>query len=89
MEDGQQDIDQLMAQISALDARLAQASAPLLAQKNQLTKLLAVKQKQQASQVNQQPNQQPGQPPAQQGNQTTTPGSSGAATPGNGQPSRM
>lgn len=81
MEDGEQDIARIMAEISAIDVQLAQRTAPLIARKTQLSKQLIMKQKQ----AGQQAQQQPGQP-MQAGTTTTTPGSAGASTPGGGVP---
>lgn len=90
-EDTQQDIDKIRADLSTLDATIQQRTKPLLAQKDQLTKMLAIKTKQQQAEQAQtgQPTQQTpttpqaGGPP--QGSAVSTPGStSGNGTPGSG-----
>jgi len=86
VEDTAADVQNLQAQISALDARIAQQNKPLLARKQQLQTMLA--QKQEQLQAEQKKAGTQANPQAQQGqqmqanNQTTTPGSAGAATPG-------
>lgn len=83
-EDLDGDINKLMSDISMVDAQINQRTQPLIARKNQLTKMLAIKQKQKMvddKRAGQQGDQQQGQP-MQQGNRTVTPGSSGTGTPG-------
>lgn len=79
VEDAQQDIQKLMADITAIDAQIAQRTGPLIARKMQLTKQLQAKQKQAASTAN---------TPEKQGmvSNTTTPGGGGSGTPGSTQP---
>lgn len=81
MEDGGQDIQRIMGEISALDVQIAQRTAPLIARKVQLNKRLMQLQKQASSQGNNAQQQQTTL------SNTTTPGSAGAATPGGGAPS--
>ena len=83
-EDTQQDIAKLMSDISMIDTQIAQRTTPLNARKVALQKMLALKQRQAQAEEKQNGGKmttdQEGQAP--QGNQTTTPGSSGAANPG-------
>jgi ribosome-binding ATPase YchF (GTP1/OBG family) len=85
-EDTQQDIAKIQSDISMIDAQIVQRTTPLNARKMALQKMLALKQKQaQAEQAKQGPQstmQAQDQQGQTAGNQTTTPGSSGAATPG-------
>lgn len=80
-EDTQQDIAKIQSDISMIDAQIVQRTTPLNARKMALQKMLALKQKQAKQQPSStmQAQDQQGQTA---GNQTTTPGSSGAATPG-------
>jgi hypothetical protein len=86
-EDAQQDIAKLMSDISMIDTQINQRTTPLLARKNALQKMLALKQRHAQAEAKQagangtSPMQagQTGQPPA---GQTTTPGGTGSATPG-------
>lgn len=86
-EDLQQDIDKLMADISMVDTQISQRTQPLLARKNQMMKMLAIKQRQKQvedkrnAQSGSDASQTQGQPGAQS-NQMVTPGSSGSSTPG-------
>lgn len=85
-EDTQQDIAKIQSDISMIDAQIAQRTTPLNARKIALQKMLALKQRQAQAEEKQkgtstmQSDQQQGQ--AAPGNQTTTPGGSGSATPG-------
>jgi len=86
-EDTQQDIDKLMADISMIDAQIAQRVTPLNARKMQLQKQLALKQNQKQAEDKQQNNQAAsqqgaGQTGMQSATQTTTPGGTRSATPG-------
>lgn len=85
-EDTAADVQRLQQEISAIDAQLAQRTAPLQRRKQQLTQLLAQKQEQLQVEMKKSGNTtdqtQNGQQPQAANNQTTTPGSSGAATPG-------
>lgn len=74
-----EDISKLQADISMIDTTIAQRTAPLNARKTQLQKLLMQKQKQQQAEAKRAPEQQ-GQAPST--TTTTTPGSTGSATPG-------
>ena len=73
------DISKLQADISMLDTEITKRTQPLLLKKAQLQKMLAVKQKQHQVDDKTTDKNTDGQ---QSGSQTTTPGSSGAATPG-------
>lgn len=85
-EDTQQDIDALMADLSAVDSQIAQRTAPLMQRKNTLQKQLFMKQKQ--KEIEDKKNPQPNNTIQQQGTQqqagtaTTTPGGTGQGTPG-------
>ena len=88
-EDAASDVVQLQTKIGAIDAMINQRTQPLLQQKTQLQKMLAIKQKQQQDEVKRAGNtatpQQPvngAQQPAMTANRTTTPGGSGSGTPG-------
>lgn len=74
------DITKLQADISMLDTEISKRTQPLMLQKQRLQKLLAVKQKQQQSELKKQGPEKDQQ--QQQSSQATTPGSAGAATPG-------
>lgn len=76
-EDTDADVAQLQGDIATLDTEMAKRSQPLLQNKGRLTKMLTIKLKQKELE-----DQKKGT--AQSGNQTTTPGSTGQATPGQG-----
>lgn len=76
------DITKLQADISMLDTEISKRTQPLMLQKQRLQKMLAIKQKQQQTELKRQGATPEAGENAQQGNQTTTPGSTGAATPG-------
>lgn len=76
------DITKLQADISMLDTEISKRTQPLMLQKQRLQRLLAVKQKQQQAEVKKQGPTNDQQQPQQQSSQATTPGSAGAATPG-------
>ena len=85
VEDVAADVAKLQTDIGMIDAQINQRTAPLLLRKQALQKQLALKMKMQQTDATkpgatQQP--QAGAPPAS--NQTTTPGGTGSATPGNG-----
>ena len=80
-EDLDGDIAKLMADISMIDSTLATRNNPLMQQRMRLQKMLALKQKQKEAETKNAPTTEPGQQ-QQQGNQTSTPGSTGASTPG-------
>lgn len=84
-EDAAADVQRLEQEISAIDAQLAQRTAPLQRRKQQLTTLLAQKQEQlqaERKKAGETDGQNPNAMQQDAGNQTTTPGSSGSATPG-------
>lgn len=76
VEDANGDVAKLQAEMAKLDAQMG----PMMARKAALMQQLVIKQKQAVSQGQQ------GQQPVPQAPMTTTPGGTGAATPGNGQP---
>lgn len=77
------DIAKLQADLSNIDVQITQKTAPLIAQKQRLEKLLFQKRKEQQNAVKRENpaarSAPEGQPPS---SQATTPGSTGAATPG-------
>ena len=87
VEDVQADIAKLTTDISMIDAQINQRTTPLLQRKMQLQKMLALKQKQAQVDVVKDPAAPNGQQPqagaTPPSNQTTTPGGSRSATPGN------
>lgn len=87
-EDAAADVMKLQAEIGAVDAQLNQRTQPLMQRKQQLQKLLMIKQKQQQAEQAKAGNTatDPNAQQAQAGNATTTPGGTGSGTPG-GQPS--
>jgi len=78
------DIAKLQADLSMIDTEMAKRTQPLLQKKVQLQKQLAVKQKQQQADLKRNGGDPDQQMDANQqtGSRATTPGSSGASTPG-------
>lgn len=84
-EDFEQEIQKLTSDIAMVDTQITQRTQPLMARKQQLQKMLAIKQKQaQAQAPKDDMAAASAQPQQAQGSQTTTPGGSGAQTPGMG-----
>lgn len=80
-EDAAGDAAQLQAKISAIQARIDQATGPLIRQKTQLTTLLAQKQKQAAAEAGKNA-QNAGAAPAAAPTTLQQPGSAHTAQPG-------
>lgn len=81
-EDTQQDVNKLMSDISLIDTQINQRTQPLLQRKAQLQKMLAIKQKMAQGEAKKNGGTEMQAQNGQQSNQTTTPGSTGSATPG-------